>query len=322
MPKLLLSFVLSAILLCQANQAGAQERYLDQVIDSVDVHTYTYASKDGENLDLDIYLPFYDQEESRPVILYVHGGGFSSGTRNGPGTVQFCRRLAERGFVAVSMSYRLTRKGKPTAFSCDCPANDKRNTFQAALEDIQDATSFLINNRESLGIDPQNIILAGSSAGAEAALITAYQPPNCYGLDSGPVSYAGVISMAGAIPDIDKVYKESAIPTLFFHGTCDNKVPYATAPHHYCNPSRPGYLILHGAYTLANRLDELEIPYWLHTTCGGKHELASRPMDIYFDEIVEFCHAFVLNNTAESRHTIIPGNGKACNYEQFSFCAN
>lgn len=322
MPALFKYYAIITAMLLSGIQGISQERYLDQVIDSVDLHTYTYATKDGENLNLDIYLPFYDQEESRPVILYVHGGGFSSGTRNSPGIVQFCRKLAERGYVAVSMSYRLTRKGQPTAFSCDCPANDKRNTFQAALEDIQDATSFLISNRESLGIDPQNIILAGSSAGAEAVLITAYQPPNCYGLDSGPVSYAGVVSMAGAIPDIEKVYKESAIPTLFFHGTCDNLVPYATAPHHYCNPSQPGYLILHGAHTLANRLAELEVPYWLHTTCGGKHEIASKPMDVYFDQIVEFCHTFILKGSAESRHTIIPGNGDACNYQRFSFCAN
>lgn len=322
MPKMSVFFAIAATLLLTSAHTLAQERYLDQVIDSVDVHTYTYATKDGENLDLDIYLPFFDQLESRPVILYVHGGGFSSGTRNGPGIVQFCHKLAERGYIAVSISYRLTRKGKPTAFGCDCPVNDKRNTFQAALEDIQDATAFLINNRESLGIDPQNIILAGSSAGAEAALITAYQPPNCYGLDSGPVSYAGVISMAGAIPDLDKVYDESAVPTLFFHGTCDNLVPYATAPHHYCNPTQPGYLILHGAHTLANRLAELEIPYWLHTTCGGKHEIASKPMDAYFEEIVEFCHDFILTGSAESRHTVIPGNGNACDYERFSFCAN
>jgi predicted esterase len=119
------------------------------------------------------------------------------------------------------------------------PVSEKLATFDAAVEDIQDATFYLIQNYEYLGIDPQNIILAGSSAGAEAVLITAYSPPVCYDLPSGPVAYAGVIGMAGAIPDTSIIYEESAVPSLFFHGTDDNLVPYATAPHHYCEKTNP-----------------------------------------------------------------------------------
>lgn len=298
-----------------------QDRYIEVLFDSVEVNTYTYMVKNGENLDLDIYLPWGDTDENRPVVVYVHGGGFSGGKRDSDDIIQFCSRMAEYGYVTASISYRLTRKGEPTGFGCDCPADEKFKTFQAAVEDIQDATYFLIQNRESFGIDPHKIILMGSSAGAEAALITAYSPPNCFDLESGPVSYAGVISMAGAIPYLDRLYDESAIPTMFFHGTCDNLVPYATAPHHYCQPSHPGYLLLHGANTLAQKLEELNVPYWLHTTCGGKHELAGTPIRQYFDEIVEFCHDFILNKNRQTRHTIIPGNANACDYQQFDFCA-
>lgn len=298
-----------------------QDRYIEVLFDSVEVNTYTYMVKNGENLDLDIYLPWGDTDENRTVILYVHGGGFSGGTRDADEIIQFCSRMAEYGYVTASISYRLTRKGEPTGFGCECPADEKFKTFQAAVEDIQDATYFLIQNRESFGIDPHKIILMGSSAGAEAALLAAYSPPNCFDLESGPVSYAGVISMAGAIPYLDRLYDESAIPTMFFHGTCDNLVPYATAPHHYCQPSQPGYLLLHGAYTLAQKLEELNVPFWLHTTCGGKHELAGTPIRQYFDEIVEFCHDFILKKNGQIRHTIIPGNANACDYQQFDFCA-
>lgn len=298
----------------------AQQRYAEAVFDSVSVQTYTYAVKQGQTLDLDLYTPAFDAAQERPLIIYVHGGGFSSGTRNSQGISDFCHRLATYGYSAVSISYRLTRKDQPTAFGCDCPAADKRNTFQWAVEDLQDATFFLIQNREAFGINPQQIILAGSSAGAETVLNAAYQPPYCYGLDSGPVSYAGVISMAGAIPDITKLYNESAVPSLLFHGTCDNLVPYATASHHHCQPSQPGYLVLYGSFPIAEKLKELQVPGWLHTTCGGRHELASSPMTHYFDEIIEFCHQFVLLQKGETRHTIIPGNPKNCNYQQFDFC--
>jgi acetyl esterase/lipase len=300
--------------------ATSQERYLDNISEDIVVETHTYISKDGQNLDMDIYYPAQDFETERPLILYVHGGGFQGGERNSEGNVKFCTRFASLGYVAASISYRLTRKGTESGFGCQCPANEKLNTFYAAVEDLQDATFYLIENRMELGIDPQKIILAGSSAGAETVLNAAYEPPYCYGLDSGPVDYAGVISMAGAIPDTSKIYDESAVPSLLFHGTDDNLVPYATAPHHYCDEDQPGYLILHGSYTIAQKLEQLEVPYWLHTTCGAAHEIANTPKTKYFDVMVEFCYNFVLNNTAESRHTVIEGKKQNPDYETFNFC--
>jgi len=297
-----------------------QERYLEPLFDSVSVQTFTYATKDGQNLDLDVYTPWGDAEEQRPLVLYVHGGGFSGGTRNSADIVSFCTRLAGCGYSSASITYRLTRQNEPTGFGCDCPATAKLNTFRSAVEDLQDATFFLVQNRESLGINPQQIILAGSSAGAETVLNTAYQPPMCYGLESGPVSYGGVISMAGAIPDTFRIFPDSAIPSLLFHGTCDNLVPYASASHRYCQPKEPGYLPLFGSYPISRKLAQLGMPCWLHTTCGGAHEMASKPMDAYFNEIVTFCRDFVILKNGDTRHTIVPGDQLKCAYEHFDFC--
>lgn len=300
--------------------ASSQVRYLENISEDIVVETHTYISKDGQNLDMDIYFPAQDFETERPLILYVHGGGFQGGERNSEGNVEFCTRFASLGYVAASISYRLTRKGTESGFGCQCPANEKLNTFYAAVEDLQDATFYLIENRMELGIDPQKIILAGSSAGAETVLNAAYEPPYCYGLDSGPVDYAGVISMAGAIPDTSRIYEESAVPSLLFHGTDDNLVPYATAPHHYCIEDQPGYLILHGSYTIAQKLDQLNVPYWLHTSCGAAHEIANTPKTKYFDVMVDFCFNFVLNNSTESKKTVIEGKKQNPNYESFNFC--
>ena len=308
---LLFSFVFSV---------AGQERYLDPMPSDIVVETHTYISKDGQNLDMDIYYPARDIETERPLILYVHGGGFQGGERNSEGNVEFCTRFASLGYVAASISYRLTRKDKEGGFGCQCPANEKLNTFYAAVEDLQDATFYLIENRMELGVDAQKIILAGSSAGAETVLNAAYEPPYCYGLDSGPVDYAGVISLAGAIPDTSKIYEESAIPSLLFHGTDDNLVPYATAPHHYCEEDQPGYLMLHGSYTIAQKLELLEVPYWLHTSCGAAHEIANKPKTEYFDVMIDFCYNFILNGTAESQHTIIKENKQNTDYESYNFC--
>jgi acetyl esterase/lipase len=300
--------------------AFSQVRYLETITDEISVKTHTYTTKDGENLELDIYMPEYDAETERPTIIYVHGGGFESGKRDSKEIKEFCTSLAEYGYVVASISYRLTRKGKEGAFGCDCPAIEKLNTFNAAVEDLQDATFYLIQNHEEFAIDPQKIILAGSSAGAETALIAAYQPPNCYDLPSGPVSYAGVISMAGAIPDTLLIYDESAAPTLLFHGTDDNLVPYATAPHHYCDEKKPGYLILHGSYTIAEKLNRLGVPHWLHTTCGAGHEMHNKPMALYFDEIIDFSYHFIIQGEKESRTTVVPGKQNSKAFAGIGFC--
>jgi acetyl esterase/lipase len=300
----------------------SQERYSEFWFDEINTETHAYATKDGEDLMLDLYLPQSDPDFERAAVIFVHGGGFSGGQRDDEIIKKFCNQLAGYGYVVASISYRLTRKGQKTGFGCNCPANDKLNTFNMAVEDVQDASFFLIQNREQFGIDPQKIILAGSSAGAEAILNTAYLPPMCYGLDSGPVSYAGVISFAGAIPDTVVIYDESAVPSLLFHGTDDNLVPYATAPHHYCKPNDPGYVILHGSYSIAKKLNTLNVPCWLHTTCGGAHEIASSPMTDYVDVITDFCYNVVIKGEPESRNIIVEGQQQNSQYRQFDFCEN
>lgn len=316
------AFSVIVVVLINSTALFSQDRYSTFWFDEINVETYTYATKDGERLELDIYLPQSDSDFERATVIYVHGGGFSGGKRDSEEIKQFCNQMAGYGYVVASISYRLTRKDKEGGFGCNCPADEKLNTFISATQDIQDAAYFLIENREQFGINPQKIILSGSSAGAEAVLNTAYLPPMCYGLDSGPVSFAGVISMAGAIPDTVALYDESAIPSMLFHGTDDNLVPYATAPHHYCKKGEPGYLVLNGSYTIAQKLKQLEVPYWLHTTCGGAHELSNKPMTEYFDEIMEFCFDFVIQDEKESKTTVIEGAQKNISYPQFDFCNN
>ena len=102
--------------------AGAQQRYLEEITDSVSIETYSYTYKDGQDLEIDIYLPGFDLEENKPLLLFVHGGGFSGGKRDQKGIQQFCSSMAKLGYASASMSYRLTRKGSETGFGCDCPA--------------------------------------------------------------------------------------------------------------------------------------------------------------------------------------------------------
>lgn len=78
-------------------------------IDSLKDVTYATATDfKGESVDLqmDIYLPDSDADAlaKRPFILFMHGGGWHGGWREG--YADRCREFAKRGFVAATMSYR------------------------------------------------------------------------------------------------------------------------------------------------------------------------------------------------------------------------
>jgi len=303
---------------------SAQERYVKEVFENIRSETYTYADKGDEQLQLDVFLPEGDTEQERPLLLYVHGGGFSGGRRNGSNTVQFCEAMARKGYVTATMSYTLVMKGQ--SFSCDQPTPNKIETFRLTGQDIARATASFLERQEELGIDPQKIVLLGSSAGAEAILHAAYWDEalqeNGEWIVPEDFQYAGLVSMAGALVTPDWITEESAIPSQFFHGTCDNLVPYGTAPHHYCSPDQPGYMPLYGAYAITEKLAALGKPYYLYTACGGKHEWAGKPLTNNVSEITDFLYHDVLMGEKRQMNIIVDMGQPACpaDYPNFNFC--
>lgn len=254
------------------------------------VTTYTYAIKGGDTLKMDVYTPKkMKKNDSIPVLLWMHGGGFVGGNRNNSGEVQLAEYAAEKGYLAISISYRLTRKGQLSGFGCDCPKGDKLLTFKSAAIDFLDAAKFIYDNKELLGADITKIIAGGSSAGAEGMLNAVYMRE--YFIDDlkkyENVKFAGVFSLAGAMVNADYISKDNALPSVFFHGTADNLVPFASAAHHLCKPERKGYLILDGSSTIVDKLVSLEMPYYFYKVIGGKHELSSIPFD-QLNEVFEF----------------------------------
>lgn len=231
----------------------AQELYLDDLFPAKAAVTETYAVKDGEALKLDIFQPAKDTARSRPLIIFMHGGGFAGGSRLNEAEVKFAQAAAKKGYVVALISYRLTRKEQ--SFGCDYKAAGKIETFQKAAEDFMDAAQFLISKKEQYGIDPARIIAGGSSAGAEAVLNAVYNDALMFANYETyeNVNFSGVFSLAGAIVDARYITPKNAIPGVFFHGTDDNLVPYATAPHHQCDTNAPGYLILDGSKTITKK---------------------------------------------------------------------
>ncbi|MBM4076939.1 MAG: hypothetical protein FJ267_15020, partial [Planctomycetes bacterium] len=121
----------------------------------------------GRGGDTDLFLDLASPVtivSKHPAIVFIHGGGWYTGNRD-----QYhneIRMAAERGYVAVTVSYRLTpfenRKTRT-----DQPAN----CFPAQIEDIKCAIRWLRANAEKYHVDSERIGIKGSSAGGHLSLL-------------------------------------------------------------------------------------------------------------------------------------------------------
>ncbi len=111
-----------------------------------------YSSPQGEHLQLNLARP-KQIDGLAPAVVCIHGGGWAAGSREGWN--EGCKRLAERGFVAVTLSYRFAPKFP----------------YPAAIEDVKAGVRWLRANAERLKIDPNRIGAVGDSAGGHLAMM-------------------------------------------------------------------------------------------------------------------------------------------------------
>lgn len=140
----------------------------------------------GEStLNVDVYTPAPgDEDAGLPVLVYIHGGGFVSGSPASPwydGTA-----FNRDGVVTVSVSYRLGFEG--FGWISDAPLNRAMLDWILALEWVRD-------NIRSFGGDPGRVTIAGQSAGG-AAVFALLACPRAQGL------FHRAISLSGPIADV------------------------------------------------------------------------------------------------------------------------
>ncbi len=205
-------------------------RYRDEITTQVKVTkdvTYSTAQDGTANpLRLDLYEPQTDTVAKRPALVWIHGGGFTSGSKTGGGLAPQFARL---GYVAVSIDYRLLRTSQEGCASQgatpECTA-----AALAAQHDGQAAVRWLRANAATYHVDPNRIAVSGGSAGGATALLLATNSEDTG--DSGNPGESSKVQSAvvlnGALPFNDTINAGDA-PTIFFHGTKDSVVPYQWA---------------------------------------------------------------------------------------------
>ncbi len=208
--------------------ATAATRYLDATfLPDVqrDVVYGTATAVDGSivELKLDLYTPRGDVATDRPVFVFAHGGFFFAGDKST--TVVWAQRMAQRGYVAASINYRLGPE--PVLYPVDTPLEFQ--VVNGARADMQTAVRWFRANAATLRIDPDRIAVGGTSAGAVTALGVAANSDAPVPGDHAEFSSAvcTAVSFSGA-NDPAAVGPLDA-GAIFHHGELDTVVPTAQA---------------------------------------------------------------------------------------------
>tara|TARA_R110002111_G_scaffold70519_2_gene113817 strand:- start:5921 stop:6808 length:888 start_codon:yes stop_codon:yes gene_type:complete len=273
--------------------------FISVSLSAQDMATYTFSIKGNDTIKLDVFTPKnIKKSDTLPVLLWMHGGGFSGSHRAYPDDNKLVKYVAkEQNYIGVSIDYRQLRKNTATGFGCDCSKDEKLETFKQAVIDYMDAAKYIVVHAKKLQIDTTKIIAGGSSAGAEGILNAVFMRE--YFLDNAEaydkVQFAGVFSCAGAVVDASYINKDNVVPSVLYHGTKDQLVPFNNAAHHFCEPTRDGYIILDGSNVIAKKLADLEKAYYFNIVKEGGHEVSSIPFED-LDKIFNFFEQTIINN--------------------------
>jgi len=118
------------------------------------VHNFTIPTRDGHALPARLYA--HQSDTALPVLLYIHGGGFTVGSLTTHDVL--CRQLSRHGHCAVvSLDYRLAPEHR----------------FPTAVHDSWDALNWLHQNGKTLGLDTDRLAVGGDSAGGTLSAVCA-----------------------------------------------------------------------------------------------------------------------------------------------------
>lgn len=233
-----------------------------------------YCNTGTRDLKLDVFYPKIQPRKSLPAVLIIHGGGWRSGDRSQH--VPFAQKLAERGFVAITVEYRLSTEA----------------LYPAAVHDLKAAIRWVRANAQKYHVDPDKIASLGFSAGGQLAALL--------GTTNGKTVFEGNLgnhpfsSKINAIVDLDGTlafihpesgegddskgtsaatywfgYNKTQKPELWHEAGALNQVDKNTPPILFINSS---VARMHaGRDDMSRKLDALHIYSEVHTFPEAPH---------------------------------------------------
>ena len=251
----------------------------------------------AQTLQMLINTPSADTLPRRPLIIYCHGGGFTSGARSDAWPNKFCQSFAKRGYVTASIDYRL-----------GIGPNGDVDVISAQVRAVQDAKAAVryfkqtaVEQGNPYRIDTAQIFIAGEASGAIIALQMGYLNTmtefssisdvsvlaSLNGLEGNTntapysSSITGVISLSGAILNLEWLTNKY-LPLIMVHGSNDNSIPYRT------NTVSP-YITtpLYGSYLVdsAGRSQKMNVSLYTFKGAGAAPYIGSA---VYADSTIKY----------------------------------
>lgn len=240
----------------------------------------TFECAAGADLKLDVYRP--DAASVRTAILYFHGGGWRAGSREM--MRPDARAMAALGFVGLPAQYRLLGQAP----------------WPAQIHDVKAAIRWTRAHAAELGIDPDRIVLWGSSAGAQLALLAGGTPDVPASLahavgerELGPHGVSSAVAAVIAVhPPVsfhlgDPADRSSTSARSLLGDSASEEQARAASPITHVKESFPATLLLHGtqdrmvhhsaSQRMFDALRSVRAPVDLHLFHGHTHGFAALP---------------------------------------------
>jgi len=243
-----------------------------------------YRSINNNKLKADVYSP--KKGKNHPAVLLIHGGGWVSGSKENQQIMG--QHLAENGYVAVVVNYRLSREAK----------------FPAAVHDLKTALAWMRENASEFGINPDKIAVLGASAGAQLATLLGVTSRNekfseeeYKDLDQ----VQAIVNIDGIVSFIHPEAEESEIAGLWLGGfENENKQNWKDAsPLEYVDENTPPTLFINSAQPRfhAGRDDMLKI-LQKHQIYSEVQTIANSPhsfwlMQPWFEKTLNYTVSFL-----------------------------
>ena len=218
----------------RTNQQKKGDQRSAKVPDNVELKTDIAYRPDHKRQTLDLMLPKEKSEQPRPALVIIHGGGWRGGDKGGGMWRSLPLQYASKGYVCISVNYRLTPDGVDI-FDC--------------VEDCRCAVRWLRANAKKYNVDPKRIGAFGNSAGAHLVSLIGLTPDDTS--FDGDAPYKGHSSgfqavCCGAPPTnfMDFGKDRTQANRVLFGKVKDG--PKRASPVTWVNENAPPFLIIHG----------------------------------------------------------------------------
>ncbi|VGO13619.1 Acetylxylan esterase [Pontiella desulfatans] len=217
-----------------------------------------YKKTEQGELALHIFYPAGHQKtDKRSVAVLFHGGGW-----NGGSPAMFyrqCEYLASRGIVAMSVEYRLANKHKTTPVEC--------------VKDAKSAIRWVRQNADQLGIDPDQLIAGGGSAGGHIAASTGTATSFEEETDDKSISYCpnALVLFNPVYDNSPKGYGYERVKAYWEKISPMHNLTQATPPTVVIFGTEDKHISVEMAEAYKRRMKALGVRSELHLYAGQKH---------------------------------------------------